>query len=76
MLIMQKSDLFGAMLESGVRMTGSAHVVVDHGRFTPTQAARPICQAILTTAALVIVKDLGLRRLADVDDRFARELVG
>ena len=54
---------------------GAAEILVDHHGLVPAQAAGPIRKSILTAAALVIVPQLIRRRLPDVDDRVARQVV-
>ncbi len=53
---------------------GAAEIVVDHGHLGPVQLTGSPIKSVLSPPALVIAQDLVLRRLADIDERPAREM--
>src|SRR5712691_11052434 len=51
-------------------------IVVDHDDLTPAQAAGVVLQVVLAAPTLVMVTDLGQRRLTDVDERGTVQMLG
>ncbi len=65
------------LLEAGPgnAAAGTAKIVVDNSNVVPPQLARAVGEAVLAALALQIAGDLIGRRLADVDDGLAGEVL-
>src|SRR5262249_12054508 len=56
--------------------SGTAKIIVDHLDLGPAKCGQPIAHRILQRATLPVVQNLMCRRLADVKDRFALQVIG
>src|SRR4029077_7512554 len=54
---------------------GAAKIVIDHFDLRPTECGQPIAHGILQRAALAVVQNLMSRRLPDVENRFALQVM-
>jgi len=63
----------GSALDSACR--GTAKIVIDHLDLGPTECGQTIAHGILQRAALPVVQNLMGRRLADVENRFALQVM-
>src|SRR6516162_8534655 len=56
--------------------SGTAKIIIDHLDLGPAKCSQAIAHGVLQRAALPVVQNLMSRRLANVEDRFALQMMG
>src|SRR5262245_25377942 len=74
-----ETDLRHHPLKTGALDTacsGTAKIIIDHLDLGPAKCSQAIAHGVLQRAALPVVQNLMSRRLANVEDRFALQMLG